>query len=348
MVTSPVISCSESSAPFVPAALDLVGGRCQLSAVELVGAAKAEGQVAQGRANFAFRIDQCSNDPGSRTTFLKFLLTGDPIQEQHDDDDMTKVGDHKWQSDGYKGDVFDTRQLCPGTAFSASVFTHSQFGGKMGSAPALVLTGKRVAEWVDVKADRSAKRIEVQVAVKISELDGSLGSLFQFVRQKIVAGIGRFWSRSITLQDGSTWQVVTTAVESTIGVEFQCMKQLWSGQRACNTGVVVNGMPVIFPYNPSESDDSAMDTAAHEFGHSVLRGAVSDDFSLHHKGTSTGWQNPAPNAPACPATGEIDLMMYFKDSTYPAAQSYYPRLIAAQEDVKRLVSLGAVVIGKQG
>ncbi len=338
----PQLTAGTEDAPLIPRDLSLEGGKCTLSVVELVGAGKDSGRRSEPRARFTFRIDEPAPFTGKRTTLLRFLLAGDDegIREQHDDDELARTGAHVWVQDGFKGDVFDTRRLHPGTAFSVSVFAHSQFGGRMGRAPALTLRGRQLTDWVEVRADRVSRVIDVEVAVHTSELDGSLGSAFQFVRQMILRGIGRFWSRTVQLTDGSSWKVNVRATEQTVGVEFQCMKSLWQGQRACNTGVVVAGMPVIFPFNPDRPELDAMETAAHEFGHSVLRATMGSDFSMRHKGTSTDWQNPRDDATDTPATGEIDLMKYFK-AYHP---DYLSRTIAAQEDVLRLVSLGAVVL----
>jgi len=99
-------------------------------------------------------------------------------------------------------------------------------------------------------------------------------------------------------------------------------------------------MPVIYPYNPDRSDLDAMDTAAHEFGHSVLRATMGSEFSMRHKGTSTDWQNAAGRRfrYAGQRGGRSDEVLQAYHRGYQA------RVVAAQEDVLRLVSLGAVVL----
>ena len=56
--------------------------------------------------------------------------------------------------------------------------------------------------------------------------------------------------------------------------------------------------------------------------------------------TSTDWQTPRDDASDTPASGEVDLMKYYKRYY----KGYQARVVAAQEDVLRLVSLGAVVL----
>lgn len=84
-------------------------------------------------------------------------------------------------------------------------------------------------------------------------------------------------------------------------------------------------------------NDDIRETAAHEFGHSVLREAFSVARSLTHKGSSTAGQDRKPDSPHYPVAGEIDLMIYYFEEDHPL--DFYARVIAAEEDTKGLASI---------
>jgi hypothetical protein len=173
-------------------------------------------------------------------------------------------------------------------------------------------------------------------------------------------GIGRFWSRNITV-GGAVYAVTTTAVrraDRSIDIDLQ-----YSNARAFdrshnsgfidativyNFGYYFDLVSRMLPFVPEplrrvlaqvNADIEFLGTAAHEFGHSVLEESEGKATSYGHKGTSSIFQSPLDTAPAHPATGEIDLMKYFSDDR---PDDYFSRAIAAEEDVKRLIGLAAV------
>ena len=58
-----------------------------------------------------------------------------------------------------------------------------------------------------------------------------------------------------------------------------------------------------------------METAAHEFGHDVLRASGGLSCSWGHEGTSEG-SRISDSAPSRPATGEINLMKYYNGGPF--------------------------------
>jgi small nuclear ribonucleoprotein (snRNP)-like protein len=74
---------------------------------------------------------------------------------------------------------------------------------------------------------------------------------------------------------------------------------------------------------------------AHEIGHEILQASVNTLFSYTHKDSST-LLTQKPKKEVFPATGKIDLMLYYKnDFEYDD----YERIIAFDEDVLRLIGL---------
>jgi hypothetical protein len=83
------------------------------------------------------------------------------------------------------------------------------------------------------------------------------------------------------------------------------------------------------------------ETAAHEFGHSVLRDERDHDWSITHKGSTGGAldQNPKPTQPSYPTSGEIDLMKYWNK---PDVDDEFERSIVAEDEARGLVSIAQV------
>jgi hypothetical protein len=100
------------------------------------------------------------------------------------------------------------------------------------------------------------------------------------------------------------------------------------------------GLMVVDLYVATESASDREYTGAHEVGHSVLRERGGVEFSLTHKGSSSGGQEAVDgtSAPAPPA--EIDVMLYFQDMNWFSLD----RVRAVEEDVRALVSLAKVTI----
>lgn len=278
---------------------------------------------------------------GSSTLFSQEFTSGDYILQ----------GDHGWSWDGYtNGNVLDTAKL-RGAHLSARVVTDdgedstSFEDAKDGSLPL----------FVDATIDLNTKTIDLLVYVKVesSGVPFKSPTYTEFVDcvDLIKQGITRYWSRNssaapkrqITI-GGVDYNVNTAAVEDKDrGVSFIVEHGLLN-DRSCNYGVVLPGGAVHF--DASGSDDLKRETAAHEFGHSVLVDKSGFYYSLTHKGTSTvgqdyvkttdsagtvTWVNPWPSAP-----DEIDVMKYYTSGGGPSDR--FARTIATEDDVKALLA----------
>ena len=99
-------------------------------------------------------------------------------------------------------------------------------------------------------------------------------------------------------------------------------------------------MPLVrFKANPGAADIDFKSTAAHEFGHSVLKYFGGIGLSWGHKGsTNVILQSVKGSTPGYPLKGEIDLMKYYDSSkNKTAVVGLYRRTYATEQDVKRLI-----------
>ncbi len=88
---------------------------------------------------------------------------------------------------------------------------------------------------------------------------------------------------------------------------------------------------------PADEDVDFRFTAAHEIGHTILKAYGGTAYSYGHKGSvNVVLQTRKDEAPAAPATGEVDIMPYYPNSI-PLRE--YDRYAAAEADVMGLVWL---------
>jgi hypothetical protein len=210
------------------------------------------------------------------------------------------------------------------------------------------------------KVDRAAKTIAVDVYVDCQNEDNMGATEFQRLHSLVLSGIGKYWSRSVTIAS-DVFAVTTTAHQRSAASEDLDL-YVENGTkyiRSHNSGIIDAS---IF-YNQgyfrekarrtggnakADADQNFEETAAHEFGHKILAAVGGKTLSWGHKGTVnhslfTIWdfQDPSPAATEYPTAGEIDLMKYYTGPPPPPAD-FYSRVIAAEEDVLRLISLSAV------
>jgi hypothetical protein len=169
----------------------------------------------------------------------------------------------------------------------------------------------------------------------------------------ILSGIERFWSRDgstsgrsidphVTI-DGDRFDMKTKAqVRDSDSVVFSLMKEVLKGQRPCNLGAVVTGTPILLTMEWLKlGRDRFEETAAHEFGHSVLRDERDKHYSQTHKGSTGDWthQDALPSQPPYPSAGEIDLMQYW-NGYMPS--DWADREVVAEDEAKGLISVAQV------
>ncbi|KAL4423991.1 hypothetical protein ABPG75_001292 [Micractinium tetrahymenae] len=190
------------------------------------------------------------------------------------------------------------------------------------------------------------------------------------VHSWLQAGIERNWSRvgprSIVLNNLRQYQVVVTVQERSSGLPFRLehVSDKQCKQKNNATSIVFFGQDPIAYYNEGcareqfgagwqrQADASFGEMAAHEFGHHVLRLAApagapilsfgasqltqGQSWSWTHKNTSTLTQEALDTSPTYPATGDWDIMLFYKGTPPRGA---FGRSFASEDDVRRLVGL---------
>ena len=272
-----------------------------------------------------------------------------PVYEEVLPNTFLTGGTYLWQWDGRNTNgVFDagtlTRQL-------ALVLTFED-AGKVTNTKSKFLRSHTTREWVTAKVDRGAKTIAVNVYVNCQNEDNLRATEFQRLRSLVLSGIGKYWSRSVTAA-GDVYAVTTTAHQrSAASVDLDLYVETDADYRRSHNSEIIDGS--IF-YNQghygganANADRDFEETAAHEFGHSILWAVGGKNLSWGHKGTVNDsllkfwkFQDPSPSATKYPTAGEIDLMKYYTDSQ---PGDFYSRVIAASEDVLRLIGLSSVTL----
>jgi len=182
-------------------------------------------------------------------------------------------------------------------------------------------------------------------------------STFDAARDFIKEGVAFHWARKVTgtalapahsrgtvTIEGNAYTLSAEVRErSRDAVELRLMATLFPRQRPCNAGAVVNGGPIIIPWDGNVVYNQK--AAAHELGHSVLRDIRDKHWSITHKGSSDQLQRSLPNRCYPAAPGPIDLMQYYSGCAAPECNDgyqpadYHQRAILTEEDVLSLVSI---------
>jgi hypothetical protein len=253
-----------------------------------------------------------------------------------------------WQWDGHNTNgVFDAESLVRPLSVTLS-FEH---GGRVTNVRSATLNTETVREWVTATVDPNTRTIAVRIYVDCQNEDDLRLAEFQRLRGMVLGGIGTYWSRSLTV-NGVQYAVTTTAHQrSSAAEDLDLYVETGTDyRRSHNSGIIDASIFYNRGFyggaNAAANQDFAL-TAAHEFGHSVLWAIGGKSLSWGHKGTVNDsllsiwdFQDPSPSATPHPAAGEIDLMKYYTDAP---PGDYHSRVVAAAEDVIRLISLSTVV-----
>ncbi|MEO5932776.1 MAG: hypothetical protein ABIQ08_04380 [Duganella sp.] len=157
------------------------------------------------------------------------------------------------------------------------------------------------------------------------------------------AGLRRYWSRTITL-NGAHYTVSVSAHQTANGLPLvlahtgsRLLGPLSS--RSSNPYPLLSGNLYYEPHHGGDSDAMFAMTAAHEIGHAFLTSAFGIRWSWGHGGTSSIFGRMAATAPPYPASGEIELMTYYRDDDTAAVyrDDILRRTIASENDVKTLL-----------
>ncbi|WP_090317989.1 hypothetical protein [Duganella sp. CF517] len=156
-------------------------------------------------------------------------------------------------------------------------------------------------------------------------------------------GLGKYWSRTITL-NGADYDVTVTARTAADGLPL-ILAHTGSpllgplSSRSSNPYPLLRGNLYYEPHHEGDADAMFAMTAAHEIGHAFLTSAFGIHWSWGHGGTSSIFGRMAAGAPPYPTSGEIALMTYYRSN--PTATIYRQdilrRTIASENDVKTLL-----------
>jgi len=316
------------------------------------------------------------------------------FQEEHTSGDLISQGTHPWTWDGYtNAGVLDTEVLRgPLVAFAFVEYVkNARKEGAMQKFEGRGNLGKYIDVRIDTSAKKVAAKLHVRI-VQAADDDGTLGKMadavskylglagqtaiamlkdrirlssteFSTAQDGIRAGIAKYWSRRgveagrtidphVTI-DSDTFDMSATAADPGANfVQFDVMKALSPQQRACNLGAPFDDMPILIPLSTDEEDFK--ETAAHEFGHSVLRDERDKVYSVTHKGSTTLTQDVLPPPPqgqtATPGQSqdnypqppkEIDLMKYWNPPR-GFKPEFYQREVVAEDDAKGAISISRV------
>ena len=276
--------------------------------------------------------------------------TVDPVHDEVLSPSLLTSGELVWQWDG-RG---------PRGAFDAGVLTRQlavmltfKDRGTPTSTKVTSLITRTAEEWVKARVDRATRTIAVDVYVDCQDgTDGRLGPTgFSRLRSLVLTGIGKYWSRSVTI-GADVFAVTTTAHQrANASIDLDLYVERDSDyRRSHNSGLIDASIFYnlgFYKGDTAKADRDFADTAAHEFGHSVLWAVGGKALSWGHKGTVNhsvlrvwSFQDPSPSATRHPPTGEIDLMKYYTDAE---PKDVHARSIAAAEDVLRLIGLSTVM-----
>ncbi|MFO0618112.1 MAG: hypothetical protein U0414_36305 [Polyangiaceae bacterium] len=202
---------------------------------------------------------------------------------------------------------------------------------------------------------------------------------FETFKNDIVFGIGKHWSRMVTL-DSEPWALAVSCRERPVdNIPIFLMKGitdmardsfgrtdtspvLGSGRgldRSFNMACFAEGLPIVDIWDDGDASDRRRVVGAHELGHSVLREAYDPFTSATHKGTTTIFGAAVAKEAALVTSGvsdvvvsgitrsdplgdEIDLMYYQADSGKHNESKHH---IAIEDDARALLWLSRVVLG---
>jgi hypothetical protein len=206
------------------------------------------------------------------------------------------------------------------------------------------------------------KRLVVTVTLDIGKAvfsapsDSQVPKLKALLKQGIQENWSRTGTRALNIPGKGIYDVYVRVVEGGSGYSVS-LKYASKVQKDCersnNIGIPVLSLDLTMWYNegcakyadPNNwqaiADGLYKETGGHEWGHTVLQHAVGLTYSWTHKGSSTIFQNPSDSATNYPASGDIDIMLYYKNGLPPAARSF-----ATDLDVRRLISLAKTSYAK--
>lgn len=221
-------------------------------------------------------------------------------------------------------------------------------------------------DWMSVKEFSDEMRLEVTMRLDCQKEDGPGWSCtgeeyisyseFQRICSLLRDGIEDFWSRRPLTLNGITHDVVIKTIETSSSPNKDVDICVWgnygdyssdSPPRSVNMDWGIWDMTVWLNRGSFGSTSTQIgyselnfkETAAHELGHSILYAQAGRKHSWSHKGTSTQLGGKVDDQPACPSTGDIDIMKYYDNNGYmcPGSYSQFGRVKPVNWDVAKMI-----------
>ena len=217
-----------------------------------------------------------------------------------------------------------------------------------------LLSGRaKPVRYATASIDEQRRGISIQVAMNyrmpslaarvLGQSKRVAQSRFNHYTQLADLGLGRYWSRTITL-NGAEYQVAVSSRQSTDGLPL-ILAHTGSpllgplSSRSSNPYPLLRGNLYYDTRHENDADAMFAMTAAHEIGHAFLTSAFGIHWSWGHGGTSSIFGRMAATAPPYPQSGEIELMAYYRANPLATIyrQDILRRTIASENDVKTLL-----------
>jgi outer membrane protein OmpA-like peptidoglycan-associated protein len=324
-----------------------------------------------GTSKLGFKLTFTERDGAANPTFVELRVVAADgtalFSERFTSGEMLVPGSHDWLWDGYStAGVLDTALLKQaGVKVEATVGAR----GARDSVASLTLANKGAElDWIDLRIDRTNHTIAVHVFyVPRLPLVRPVDILdFSMLATRTEEGIARHWSRTITI-DHVAYTVESTATirpaAPTMPIVMTRAIQVGPIEpRSCNPGMFLDMKFVIFFYEPPDPAatpahraylvENHRHTGAHELGHAIVAKTVDATFSARHKGTSTIGGTETGALP-WPATGENDLMRYWKDdpawprtdpTLWNERRDAHMRSRLTEEDTKTILDFARVAL----
>ena len=210
--------------------------------------------------------------------------------------------------------------------------------------------------WIDARIDTKRLKIDIEVYADCQNAGGLESSEFERLKGLVLSGISKYWSRNRGIEIGGTAYFCTVSgvqrTEDSEDLDIYVEKSS-DYARSHNSGIIDGSLKYNKGFFGTKlgADLDFEETSAHEFGHAILEAYGGKALSWGHKGTVYAnpvkfweFQDAKETAPTYPATGEIDLMKYYRGGK---PSDFYQRVTAAEEDVLRLVWLAQRYVSKE-
>lgn len=256
-------------------------------------------------------------------------------------------------------DGFDD-QDCYDTSYLVKGHLRAVLRGDFGSGEEIreIMLKCRYAkvDWLDLLVNPGLHSITATLRVhfKPSKLQVENPPLYNTLHRLALAGIGEYWSR---FDDGGGVGHSISLLTDRYNFYLQAVDQPLAAMKTPKILLANTNNPrrsrnwelsrILFYNGPVSPKANSIfkHTAAHEIGHEILLAFGGHVHSKSHKGSSTIFSQRPNGRFKYPATGEIDLMVYYRsDLQHPYPSDFLKRSVASESDVKSVLWLSQLEI----